>query len=254
MPTHIQLSETGPAAGGSSWLDSSTYDRLARATVVLVFTLFLFANLIPAVQLALDWQYQPLDRTVLQILARAANALFVALVAATAITRLRPVRKAAGLEPRLSALLGTFLLMSLTALPRPDLPPSALAISSLMVIIGMVLSFTVLRWLGKSFSIMAEARKLVTHGPYAVVRHPLYICEEIAVLGIFIQVISPLALLLVLVHSLIQFRRMFNEENVLQTAFADYKGYAARTPRLIPRIRLGTATAELPAAFSGRRR
>jgi protein-S-isoprenylcysteine O-methyltransferase Ste14 len=74
------------------------------------------------------------------------------------------------------------------------------------------------------------------------------------VLGIFIQVISPLALLLVLVHSLIQFRRMFNEENVLQTAFADYKGYAARTPRLIPRIRLGTATAELAAAFSGRRR
>src|ERR1700687_729738 len=81
---------------------------------------------------------------------------------------------------------------------------------------------------------MAEARRLITHGPYALVRHPLYICEEIAVVGMFIQVMSPAAFLIVLAHALVQFRRMLNEEKVLKTTFAEYASYAARTPRLIP--------------------
>jgi protein-S-isoprenylcysteine O-methyltransferase Ste14 len=84
---------------------------------------------------------------------------------------------------------------------------------------------------------MAEARRLVTKGPYAIVRHPLYICEEIAILGVLIPVISPLAVLIVLVHALLQLRRMLNEEKVLRATFSEYEDYAARTPRLIPRLR-----------------
>jgi len=49
-----------------------------------------------------------------------------------------------------------------------------------------------------------------------------------------IQVISPLAFILVLAHALIQFRRMLNEERVLQATFAEYEHYAAQTHRLIP--------------------
>jgi protein-S-isoprenylcysteine O-methyltransferase Ste14 len=160
-------------------------------------------------------------------------------VVATTVTRLRPLRKAAGLEPRLSALLGTFLLTTLVLLPPIELTPVALAISSALVVSGMSASFMVLRWLGKSFSIMPEARRLVTHGPYAVVRHPLYICEEVAVIGVFMQVASPLALFIVVIHALFQIRRMVNEEKVLKATFADYESYAAQTPRLIPLLRFG---------------
>jgi len=167
------------------------------------------------------------------------KALFLALVVATTVTRLRPLRKAAGLEPRLSALVGTFLLATLVLLPPVELTPVALAISSALVVSGMSASFMVLRWLGKSFSIMPEARRLVTHGPYAVVRHPLYICEEIAVIGVFMQVASPLALFIVVIHALFQIRRMVNEEKVLKATFADYESYAAQTPRLIPLLRFG---------------
>ena len=124
-------------------------------------------------------------------------------------------------------------------MPHPHLSDITLAISSALVIVGMSLSFLVLRWLGKSFSIMAEARRLVTGGPYAIVRHPLYICEEIAVIGILIQVISPLAVLIVLAHALLQFRRMLDEEKILRATFYDYDDYAARTPRLIPLVKFG---------------
>ncbi len=109
-----------------------------------------------------------------------------------------------------------------------------LVMSSSLVVVGMLMAFAVLRWLGRAFSIMAEARRLVTHGPYRLVRHPLYICEELAVIGIFVQVISPLAVIIFLMHAAIQFRRMLNEEAVLRETFPEYERYARQTPRLIP--------------------
>jgi protein-S-isoprenylcysteine O-methyltransferase Ste14 len=241
MRTHVNVAPTSnwQVSGGLSSIDASARDWLSRATVVLVFTFLVFASVSGALQIAIDWEHQPLDRTLLYIAASASRALFLALVAVTTLTRLRPLRKAEGIEPRLSALFGTFLLISLALLPRAELPPIALAISSGLIIVGMSTSFMVLRWLGKSFSIMPEARRLVTHGPYAIVRHPLYICEEIAVIGAFIQVMSPAAFFIVVIHALFQVRRMLNEEKVLKATFEDYESYAARTPRLIPLGRFG---------------
>jgi protein-S-isoprenylcysteine O-methyltransferase Ste14 len=242
MRTHVDVAPMAnclQVSAGPSSIDRSGRDLLSRATVVLVFTLLVFASVAGALQIALDWEHQPLDRTLLNIAASASRTLFLALIVATTVTRLRPLRKSAGIEPRLSALLGTFLLVGLAVLPRAELPPIALAISSALIIVGMSASFMVLSWLGKSFSIMPEARQLITQGPYALVRHPLYICEEIAVIGAFIQVMSPVAFLIVMIHALFQVRRMLNEEKVLKAAFEDYESYAARTPRLIPLGRFG---------------
>jgi protein-S-isoprenylcysteine O-methyltransferase Ste14 len=165
------------------WLGSGSYDWLARATVIVVFTALATLSLAGAFHAATSWTDQPLDHQLLNIAARISNGLFLALVAATTLSRLRPVRKAAGLQPRVSALLGTFMAGSLALLPPAQLPPIWLAVSSALVLVGTSLSFAVLRWLGRSFSIMAEARQLITHGPYAIVRHPLYVCEEIALVG-----------------------------------------------------------------------
>jgi protein-S-isoprenylcysteine O-methyltransferase Ste14 len=241
MRTHVQVAPMAnrQVSGGQSPIDDSVCDWLSRATVVLVFTFSAFACVSGALQIALQWEHQPFDRTLLDLAASISRGLFLALIATTTVTRLRPLRKAAGIEPRLSALLGTFMLVSLAVLPRAELPPIALAISSGLVIVGMSTSFMVLSWLGKSFSIMPEARRLVTHGPYAFVRHPLYICEEIAVIGVFIQVMSPAAFLIVVIHALFQIRRMLNEEKVLKATFEDYENYAAHTPRLIPVGRFG---------------
>jgi len=237
------------AAAGANWVETDTYDWLTRAAVVLVFIALTILSVNAAYQTALDWTDQPLDHQILKITARITNALFLALVAATTVTRLRPIRKAAGLQPRLSALLGTFLAMTLAALPPAQLPSFWLAVSSGLVIVGTSLAFAVLRWLGKSFSIMAEARGLITSGPYALVRHPLYICEEIALVGVLIQVISPMAILIAVIHGAFQFRRILNEEKVLRATFPQYQAYAAHTPRLIP-LRLRRRAGEPSCAGS----
>lgn len=228
--------EKRPPGGGTNRLWQSTHDWLTRAAVILVFAFLAFVGMNGAFHAAINWGDRPLDQELLSLTARISSALFLALVAATTVTRLRPIRKAAGIQPRVSALLGTFLLTSLVLLPPAQLPPISLAISSALVVVGTSLSFAALRWLGKSFSIMAEARRLVTNGPYAFVRHPLYVCEEIAAIGILIQVISPVALIIVLTHGLFQFRRVLNEEKVLRASFPEYESYAVRTPRLIPRL------------------
>jgi protein-S-isoprenylcysteine O-methyltransferase Ste14 len=83
---------------------------------------------------------------------------------------------------------------------------------------------------------MAEARRLVTTGPYRFVRHPLYLFETVASLGILLQFLSVYAVLVFIGYMLIQLQRMKNEEAVLEKTFPEYKDYRAKTARVIPAI------------------
>ena len=104
------------------------------------------------------------------------------------------------------------------------------------MMIGNVGAVVALSRLGRSFSIMAEIRQLVTTGPYRFVRHPLYLAEEIAIVGIFMQFASIWTALLLAIQIAFQLRRMHNEEAVLTTGFPEYAAYSQSTSRLIPRI------------------
>jgi protein-S-isoprenylcysteine O-methyltransferase Ste14 len=68
------------------------------------------------------------------------------------------------------------------------------------------------------------------------VRHPLYLTEEIAVIGLFMQFWSAWTILLLVVQIAFQLRRMHNEEVVLTASFAEYVAYRKHTARLIPAI------------------
>jgi protein-S-isoprenylcysteine O-methyltransferase Ste14 len=107
------------------------------------------------------------------------------------------------------------------------------------------ISLVLLTWihvsLGRNFSSMLRIRsdqQLVTWGPYAYVRHPMYS-------GIFL-IITGMALLsanwmigaggLIFVMLLILFRTS-KEEQMMTRAFGDrYRQYAAVTPRFLPRL------------------
>jgi protein-S-isoprenylcysteine O-methyltransferase Ste14 len=182
----------------------------------------------------------------LDLAIRIANIAFVMLVVALAIVRLKPMRSAEGFEPRLSALAGTFLSVALVALPQPDIGTTLRVISLVLIAAGWLLSVYVLFWLGRSFSVMAQARQLVTTGPYAIVRHPLYLCEEITVLGIALAHFSIAAVLIVAVQWMFQLRRMSNEEKVLGASFPECAAYFARTPKIIPSLHSAQAFSTRP--------
>ena len=167
---------------------------------------------------------------------RFASLAFAALVVGMTILRLKPIRSAVGIEPRISALAGSFLSLTLVALPDTAHGTRLSVIALILIVVGLILATCVLLWLGRSYSIMAQSRRLVTRGPYAFVRHPLYLCEEISVIGLAINHFSLVALVIVGVQWLFQLRRMTNEEAVLHGTFPEYADYVARTPKIIPNI------------------
>jgi protein-S-isoprenylcysteine O-methyltransferase Ste14 len=161
---------------------------------------------------------------------------FMLLIAAATVFRGPPSAKASGLEPRVSALAGTFLMYGVGFFPRRELSLSLEMISTVSILIGMVGAVVALSQLGRSFSLMAETRRLVTSGPYRFVRHPLYLTEEIAIIGLFIQFVSVWTALLLAVQIACQMRRMDNEELVLSASFPEYTTYRQHTARLIPGV------------------
>ena len=161
---------------------------------------------------------------------------FLMLMATAVMLRTRPSAKASGLEPRISALVGTFLIYGITAFPRQELSLSLEIVSTLLTMIGNIGAIVALSQLGRSFSIMAEARQLVTTGPYRFVRHPLYLAEEIAIVGIFLQFASGWTALILAAQIAFQLRRMHNEEAVLTAKFTEYAAYGQTTARLIPGV------------------
>ena len=173
---------------------------------------------------------------VLNIAMRLSVIAYLVVIAASVLVRLRPARKARGVEPRISALIGTFLLTVVVLLPRRDLSPIAALVSALLTIAGSALAVIVLAQLRGSFSIMAEARQLVTTGVYRIVRHPLYLAEEIAAIGVAMQFFSPWTVLVLAVQIGFQLRRMRNEEVVLTASFPEYLAYQTRTARILPGI------------------
>jgi len=171
-----------------------------------------------------------------EVVSRSSTILFLGLLSILFIIRLEPIKKAKGIMPRVLAIAGTFSMALVTMFPRADLSFTQTVIASLLSLAGTALSVFALAHLGRSFSVMAEARRLVTSGPYRLVRHPLYVFEAVASLGILFQFFSFYSALIYLAHCLLQLQRMKNEEAVLQVAFPEYESYKLKTARVIPGI------------------
>ena len=100
-----------------------------------------------------------------------------------------------------------------------------------IAVAGFALSMLARAQLGRSFSIRAQARMLVTRGLYSKFRHPIYLFGGIANLGLFIAWGKPIPLLcLLLFYPSLQILRIRKEENVLEQAFwEEYRRYKAST-------------------------
>jgi protein-S-isoprenylcysteine O-methyltransferase Ste14 len=216
---------------------SRVYDALMRLPM-LVYTTLIGWGSVMSLAKYVDTADPTLANAVygINIALRVSNIVFLILLAMMAAVRGRVKGRARGLEPRISALAGTFLVCAVGLFPRRDLSVGGEIAATTLILLGTALAVYVLTQLGRSFSVMAEARRLVTSGIYRIVRHPLYVAEEIAVIGLVMQFLSWRTLLLVAVHAGFQLRRMRNEEAILIRTFPEYGVYKEKTARLIPGI------------------
>jgi len=219
------------------------YDLFAAAPLIAWY-FFCAMQMLPLVaqQIALVNLFVRTDPTVLPtalILSTLSHvsmlAFFTVLVVIFAI-RCVPQRTAPGLYPRFWAVTGTFLSIGILLLPMQELSSGLYLLSLILIISGTLFALYAALVLGRSISIVPEARRLVTWGPYALVRHPLYLGEIVAVAGVALQCLSAWALLLLGLVWAFQLQRMKYEELVLFQIFPEYRDYMARTARLVPGV------------------
>lgn len=216
----------GTVPVGDRGLTPILYDALMRVPLTALAVYFLWR----------EWEALQGARDVVRVAVHVASMLFLALIAGFTVARRRPVRRAVGFWPRFAALAGLLVLYSLMLLPRATAERSWDAASLGLLLFGQFFCVVALLQLGRSLSVMPEARRLVTAGLYSKIRHPLYLAEAIATLGVLLQFRSLEALLLVAAQFGLQVWRMREEEIVLEAAFPDYAAYRGRTARLIPGV------------------
>jgi protein-S-isoprenylcysteine O-methyltransferase Ste14 len=214
---------------------TKAYD-LAMATPVIAFYIYVLSRLGDDVA---DLFGQVVSGNTLVLTGLANTVLtiaFATLIVWLLLIRRVPKAKASGIYPRLAAVAGTTTTLAIGVIPLAELPVPVAILTMVPVLAGLLGAVIVLIWLGRQFSIMPEARSLVTSGPYAIVRHPLYLCEQIAFFGLALQHVQPWAFIIFLAQAALQFVRIIYEERVLTAAFPEYEAYSRRTARLIPGI------------------
>jgi protein-S-isoprenylcysteine O-methyltransferase Ste14 len=219
------------------------YDLLT-ATPIIAWYAFCAAQMLPVVaaQIALVRLFFRTDLTVLpaalvlSTLSHIAALVFFAILVVIFAVRYSPQRTALAFYPRFVAVSGTFLSFGMGLLPPQELSSVLYLVSLLLIIGGIGFAIYAALMLGRSISILPEARRLVTWGPYALTRHPLYLGEIVAVIGVALQYLSPWAMLLLILVCAFQLQRMKYEERILLQAFPQYGSYMARTARLIPGV------------------
>lgn len=215
---------------------SKLYD-LAAASPLILFYGFAIVGLWPQIGRELSAYLRAQDVAAgLSGAAKLATLIFLAVQMVLFLIRRLPERSADGFLPRAAAVFGANLNFAFLLLPRARIGLPLEAISTALVLAGTIAAIMVAIWLGRGFSILPQARRLVTSGPYRVIRHPLYLAEQVATFGAMLQFREPWAILLALAVFAAQFPRMHYEERVLSQAYPEYRDYAARTARLIPGV------------------
>src|SRR5437868_4077896 len=101
-------------------------------------------------------------------------------------------------------------------------PWTPLRVAGLFLFVSSFVLLTLARInLGNSFSVTPQARRVVKHGVYSKVRHPVYVFSTLLFAGLIFYVNRPIFLLLFLVLIPVQVLRARAEERVLEDKFGE---------------------------------
>jgi protein-S-isoprenylcysteine O-methyltransferase Ste14 len=223
-----EVVERAPGRPAGYWRDLF-FGRLVPSAF---FSLFLARQLI-LLWSGFDGIRQPSDAyfVVQQLLALAYFTLLVVLYA----VRL-PVR---GTDHRAAVIFiafsGTFSAIGASFLPGGTHRDGLVLAGDVLATAGIAYSVWGLAYLRRSFSIIPEARRLVTGGPYSLSRHPVYLGEITTAVGVNLATGGWLTAIAIGYFIVCELLRIGWEERILASTFPnDYPAYARRVPRYLP--------------------
>jgi protein-S-isoprenylcysteine O-methyltransferase Ste14 len=113
---------------------------------------------------------------------------------------------------------------------RPQTWTATQTLGLCVLVVGFV-CWSIARFqLGRSFSVTAQAKHLVTHGLYAKIRNPIYVFGSCVFVGAILVIGKPVWLLIFVVIIPLQIQRAKKEAAVLEAAFGEeYRKYRAGT-------------------------
>ena len=213
---------------GAYWRDLV----LGRLVPSLFFSLFLVRGIV-LLWGGVQGVHRPVDLlfVVQQFLALAYFTLLVVLYAVRLPQR--------GTDHRLAVIFiafsGTFAAISASFLPGGTRREGLVMFADLLATAGLAYSVWGLAYLRRSFSIIPEARRLVTGGPYSWSRHPVYLGEVMTAIGVNLATAGWLSALAIVYFVACELMRIHWEERILALTFpAEYPEYARRVPRYLP--------------------
>jgi len=182
------------------------------------------------------WGEQSGLDTALGFIARVAVCAFWVLVVAAYLRRRPAIATSASPAAYAAALAASFLPFAFPLLGYRATNRTVVALADLLLTAGTGFTVWGIRHLDRSFSIVPQARAVVSSGPYRVVRHPLYAGELAAALGLALLVGTAWAFIVWLALVALQLYRTRHEERVLTAHLTGYAAYAAQTGLLIPGV------------------
>ena len=130
---------------------------------------------------------------------------------------------------------GTFAAIGAGFLPGGTRREGLVLAGDVIATVGLAYSVWGLAYLRRSFSIVPEARRLVTGGPYALSRHPVYVGEILTAIGVNLATAGWLTAAALAYFVVCELMRINWEERILARAFPkEYPEYVGRVPRYLP--------------------
>ncbi len=215
------------AIGAATWSNTPSRDRITRLFGSMWF--FLLALLVAfriGASPGVSWP---------SLLSSFCLAVFYLLLGLVIINRSPAKAQAEGLLPRIAAFVGTYLPWTIAFLGKTDQALPNLA-STACVLTGMIMMLVTIRHLGRAFSLVPQARSVVQTGPYRWIKHPLYLSEEIATVGVVLRCLSPITVIILVLHIAVQIGRILYEEDLLRRNCPEYSSYETSRWRLIPYV------------------
>lgn len=231
------------AAGRESYWAGMRFLVFGRAVPAALFGVMGWIQLMKLIGSVQGLPPQP-DVTLVasRILSPALYTAFCSIPVVLYLARPRPKARDGRMVARLAAFAGTTVQLLVGTLlgsgPLLFNPPRAFTEASVtLAVVAVGGELWALGTLRRSLSVIPEARRLVTKGPYRLVRHPLYLFEILAALAVLLGTPGAVATATFAVLVGLQIVRAGMEEGLLGATFAEYAEYAQRTRhRLLPRV------------------